>query len=752
MAKGKNKQNKGGQGVLVANAASTDLYESDRDSFGGEPNSEVAAAVIPSVTPAPELPTEASLLGVRPNAIVKIGSIQGESSAAGEERDTGKAHKDTKSYASLIAGNRMPLKGSQLQFFDQDEGRFPGKQVLKHITNSWKVQVSVKHYGSGRLIFQFSSADDKSSVLENGPYIIYGRPLLLKAIPRFFRIMGHTQEGCKANKSNKDESAKPADKATKTGKETWPIAAATDGQTGTSGTGTNKGNQLEWTEESTNTSSEHSMEAQVEWEKKKKWDAKGHIRNTVISVTEEQTQLPESSLKQTQGIPIQHQEGRRPLWENLNNFNASLELPWLLLGDFNNILSGEEKVNGLPVTTYGTRDFRSCCYDIGISDLRSTGVFHTWTNNSIGCKLDKAMVNFRWIQDGLIAQANFGLPEKHSDYSPCVVSLFARAKAAEIEFLQAQQNLYDNPSDINLQNKVPELRVKANRLAEAELSFCSQLAKAKYLKNRDKGTKFFHDLIKSNKDKNQIISLINEDGVATTSPHQASSLFVDYYKNLLGTKTEYPRMERVLLAKGLLVQEEQSLLLICPIVDEEIKTTLFGIGDDKAPGPDGFTACFFKKSWSIVGQIGDITSVRLSIECLKKFGEYSRLRINNIKSNVFMAGINREDMEEIKAIIGLNMGTFPFRYLGIPVAASKLTIEQFNPLISRISKYISAWAGAILSYTGRSELIRSVLQEVQYFWLSILPIPMGVRDKVIALCRNFLWGGKTISSKKSLVA
>ena len=35
--------------------------------------------------------------------------------------------------------------------------------------------------------------------------------------------------------------------------------------------------------------------------------------------------------------------GRRPLWENLHNFNASLEHPWLLLGDFNSVLSSEEK-------------------------------------------------------------------------------------------------------------------------------------------------------------------------------------------------------------------------------------------------------------------------------------------------------------------------------------------------------------------------------------------------------------------------
>ncbi|XP_057481140.1 uncharacterized protein LOC130768162 [Actinidia eriantha] len=116
--------------------------------------------------------------------------------------------------------------------------------------------------------------------------------------------------------------------------------------------------------------------------------------------------------------------GRRPLWDSLYNFNVSLELPWLLLGDFNNVLRSEERVNGRPVNSYETRDFRKCCYDLGISDLRSNRVFHTWTNNSIWCKLDRAMVNTKWIQGGLIAQANFGLVGKHSDHSPCPVSLF----------------------------------------------------------------------------------------------------------------------------------------------------------------------------------------------------------------------------------------------------------------------------------------------------------------------------------------
>ncbi|GFY91065.1 hypothetical protein Acr_07g0012610 [Actinidia rufa] len=73
-------------------------------------------------------------------------------------------------------------------------------------------------------------------------------------------------------------------------------------------------------------------------------------------------------------------------------------------------------------------------------------------------------------------------------------------------------------------------------------------------------------------------------------------------------------------------------------------------------------------------------------------------------------------------------------------------------MINKISGYISAWAGANLSYAGRTELIKSVLQGVECFWLSILPTPAGVQAKIIKLCRNFLWSGKCNKNKRPLVA
>ena len=149
---------------------------------------------------------------------------------------------------------------------------------------------------------------------------------------------------------------------------------------------------------------------------------------------------------------------------------------------------------------------------------------------------------------------------------------------------------------------------------------------------------------------------------------------------------------------------------------------------------------------------GDPTSVSILMGKLNHFGDCSGLSINLTKSSFHSAGVSDTDLETIKGITGFSQGSFPFRYLGILVANSRLTIAQYNPLIDRISNSISAWAGATLSYAGRTELIKSVLQGVECFWLSILPIPTGVKSKIVQLCRNFLWSGKCTVNKRPLVA
>ena len=52
---------------------------------------------------------------------------------------------------------------------------------------------------------------------------------------------------------------------------------------------------------------------------------------------------------------------------------------------------------------------------------------------------------------------------------------------------------------------------------------------------------------------------------------------------------------------GQCITPEANADLIRSVTSEEIRSTMFGIDGDKAPGPDGFTSQFFKAFWLIVG-------------------------------------------------------------------------------------------------------------------------------------------------------
>ncbi|KAJ6888330.1 hypothetical protein NC652_029395 [Populus alba x Populus x berolinensis] len=69
------------------------------------------------------------------------------------------------------------------------DGKFPGYKALHDIvTNTWQCEASLTFHDSGWLVYKFNSVDDKLAVLASGPYLVYGRPLILKAMPEYFNF------------------------------------------------------------------------------------------------------------------------------------------------------------------------------------------------------------------------------------------------------------------------------------------------------------------------------------------------------------------------------------------------------------------------------------------------------------------------------------------------------------------------------------------------------------------------------------
>jgi hypothetical protein len=728
---------------------------------------------------------------------------------------------------------------------------------------------------------------------------------------------------------------------------------------------------------------------------------------------------------------------RRGLWSSIIRIGENSSSPWLCMGDFNNLLRIEEKLNGNTATQYELRDFQDCCEVTGLEDIRSSGFFYTWTNGKVWSKLDRVMAGPNWPHLAKSINVVFSAPGIFSDHASSLIRIedisckgnkifkflniwaeheefkdvvlknwradirgcemfklcknqkglkihlkglnrrhFShikeRVERAEEELSTFQSRLHDNPADDVLKCLVSKSKANTTKLKEAELNFYMQRAKVRHIFNADKGSKYFHALMRQKAARNQISSIKLDNGQKSSSMEQVQIAFIEHYKGLMGTKGRRTPIDSSVMADGPKVTQEQSVLLTKDITEEEIHEALFSIGNDKAPGPDGFNSLFYKKMWpqlkddmikavkeffstgrilrqinhslialipkfnnaetvgdyrpiaccnvlyKIIAKVlacrmtplleeiinpaqtafiqkrsmmdniylvqeiarkycrkrisprcmikvdllkaydlvdwsfleemlvalrfparfvgwvmtcvgtasysvgingssfghfegrrglrqgdplspflfvicmeylsrslgklqnsdfnyhpkcdfngithlafaddlimfarGDYRSVEIMMNHLNEFGACSGLQASLSKSNFFHAGIEGFELEVIHSIVKFEEGNFPFRFLGIPLAARRLTVGQFSPFIDKITEKINGWSGASLSYAGRLELINAVLRGVEGFWLSIFPIPIAVANRIISLCRTFLWGGSKCKRKKPLVA
>lgn len=268
------------------------------------------------------------------------------------------------------------------------------------------------------------------------------------------------------------------------------------------------------------------------------------------------------------------------------------------------------------------------------------------------CKLDRVLVNSGWIQSSLIAEAQFGnfdvsdhtpcVVSIKSDVSPVhrpfkfcdawlqhpdffhivreawslevhgchMYRLVQRLKQVKQKLRRLHRGNFSNidsrvqqiqedlavihgriinePYNIELQQRDRELRDEYKRLQQSQIMILKQRAKVQWSQQVDLNSQYFHAQLKARRSQSTISSICNGQGERLTDDKLIREEILSFYQELLGSSSSAMPIGETILQNGPRVSLEQGEKLMSPVSETEIKSALFSIGNEKAPGPEGF--------------------------------------------------------------------------------------------------------------------------------------------------------------------
>ncbi|XP_058726136.1 uncharacterized protein LOC131597455 [Vicia villosa] len=140
--------------------------------------------------------------------------------------------------------------------------------------------------------------------------------------------------------------------------------------------------------------------------------------------------------------------------------------------------------------------------------------------------------------------------------------------------------------------------------------------------------------------------------------------------------------------------------------------------------------------------VANLVEVTNLMNILNTYTEATGQEINLAKSEVFfsrkLSGPAQEDLARlmgVKHVMGTGM------YLGLPSMIGRSKKAVFSFIKDRIWKRINTWSGRSLSRAGKEVMIKSVLQSIPAYIMSVYLIPDGVVNDIERMLNSFWWGG-----------
>jgi hypothetical protein len=101
---------------------------------------------------------------------------------------------------------------------------------------------------------------------------------------------------------------------------------------------------------------------------------------------------------------------------------------------------------------------------------------------------------------------------------------------------------------------------------------------------------------------------------------------------------------------------------------------------------------------------------------------------------------------QLAGLFGCTVGTPPFTYLGLPLGTTKPLVKDFAPLVCRVERRMFA-SSTFLSYSGRLQLVNSVLSSLPTYFMCTIKLPKTVIEAIDKIRKNCLWRGNAIDAK-----
>ena len=115
--------------------------------------------------------------------------------------------------------------------------------------------------------------------------------------------------------------------------------------------------------------------------------------------------------------------------------------------------------------------------------------------------------------------------------------------------------------------------------------------------------------------------------------------------------------------------------------------------------------------------------------------------VSEAKSTIFFSPCTPvETRVEVCTTLNIMAEAITDKYLGLPPIVGVDRSDCFQHLIDRVLSRIRGWKEKLLSYGGREVLLKSIIQAIPSYAMSVFKLPNGICKTITNKMSGFWWG------------